>query len=67
MRKEQLDLLSLAARDGVGPGPCDRRGLVTSGFISTVIVSAYGDMANIRTAMNRGAFDFLTKPDQPLI
>ena len=32
-----------------------------SGF-STVIVSAYGDMANIRTAMNRGAFDFLTKP-----
>lgn len=29
---------------------------------STVIVSAYGDMANIRTAMNRGAFDFVTKP-----
>jgi adenylate cyclase len=29
---------------------------------STVIVSAYGDLANIRTAMNRGAFDFLTKP-----
>lgn len=27
-----------------------------------VIVSAYGDMANIRTAMNLGAFDFLTKP-----
>jgi class 3 adenylate cyclase len=30
--------------------------------LSTVIVSAYGDMANIRTAMNRGAFDFVTKP-----
>src|ERR1700748_91097 len=30
--------------------------------LSTVIVSAYGDMANIRTAMNCGAFDFLTKP-----
>jgi adenylate cyclase len=30
--------------------------------ISTVIVSAYGDMTNIRTAMNLGAFDFLTKP-----
>jgi adenylate cyclase len=30
--------------------------------LSTVIVSAYGDMANIRTAMNRGAFDFLMKP-----
>jgi adenylate cyclase len=29
---------------------------------STVIVSAYGDMANIRTALNRGAFDFVTKP-----
>ena len=30
--------------------------------LATVIVSAYGDMANIRTAMNRGAFDFVTKP-----
>jgi adenylate cyclase len=30
--------------------------------VSTIIVSAYGDMANIRSAMNRGAFDFLTKP-----
>ena len=30
--------------------------------IRAVIVSAYGDMANIRTAMNRGAFDFVTKP-----
>jgi adenylate cyclase len=30
--------------------------------LATVIVSAYGDMPNIRTAMNRGAFDFLTKP-----
>ena len=30
--------------------------------LSTVIVSAYGDMSNIRTAMNRGAFDFVTKP-----
>lgn len=29
---------------------------------SAIIVSAYGDMTNIRTAMNRGAFDFLTKP-----
>jgi adenylate cyclase len=30
--------------------------------LSTIIVSAYGDMTNIRTAMNRGAFDFLMKP-----
>jgi len=30
--------------------------------LRTVIVSAYGDMDNIRTAMNRGAFDFVTKP-----
>ena len=27
-----------------------------------IMVSAYGDMENIRTAMNRGAFDFTTKP-----
>jgi signal transduction histidine kinase len=32
------------------------------GDLSAIIVSAYGDMANIRTAMNRGAFDFLIKP-----
>ena len=30
--------------------------------IRAVMVSAYGDMKNIRTAMNRGAFDFVTKP-----
>jgi sigma-B regulation protein RsbU (phosphoserine phosphatase) len=30
--------------------------------IQPVVVSAYGDMKNIRAAMNRGAFDFLTKP-----
>ena len=30
--------------------------------VSTIVVSAYGDMGNIRTAMNRGAFDFVTKP-----
>ena len=28
----------------------------------SVIVSAYGDIDNIRTAMNRGAFDFVIKP-----
>ena len=27
-----------------------------------VMVSAYGDMDNVRTAMNRGAFDFVMKP-----
>ena len=31
-------------------------------IIRTVMVTAYGDMGNIRTAMNRGAFDFLIKP-----
>jgi len=30
--------------------------------LRTVMVSAYSDMSNIRTAMNRGAFDFVTKP-----
>lgn len=33
-----------------------------SAVIKAVMVSAYGDMHNIRTAMNRGAFDFVTKP-----
>jgi class 3 adenylate cyclase len=33
-----------------------------SPIIKAVIVSAYGDMDNIRTAMNRGAFDFICKP-----
>ncbi len=33
-----------------------------SPLIRSVIVSAYGDMENIRTAMNRGAFDFVCKP-----
>ncbi len=31
-------------------------------LLRSVIVSAYGDIENIRTAMNRGAFDFIIKP-----
>lgn len=31
-------------------------------LLKAVVVSAYGDMENIRTAMNRGSFDFVTKP-----
>jgi len=31
-------------------------------LLKAVMVSAYGDMQNIRTAMNRGAFDFVCKP-----
>src|SRR5262245_13461989 len=34
----------------------------TPNQLKAVMVSAYGDLANIRTAMNRGAFDFVTKP-----
>jgi diguanylate cyclase (GGDEF)-like protein len=30
--------------------------------LKAVVISAFGDMKNIRTAMNRGAFDFLMKP-----
>ena len=33
-----------------------------SPLTKTVMVSAYGDMENIRSAMNKGAFDFITKP-----
>lgn len=47
----EMDGLTLLTRlNGRGPVP------------KAVIVSAYGDMENIRTAMNRGAFDFVTKP-----
>src|SRR5258707_14243842 len=31
-------------------------------MVKAVMVSAYGDMPNIRMAMNRGAFDFVCKP-----
>src|ERR1700761_7234365 len=31
-------------------------------MLKAVVVSAYGDMQNIRMAMNRGAFDFVCKP-----
>lgn len=31
-------------------------------LVKTVMVSAYGDMDNIRAAMNGGAYDFITKP-----
>ena len=31
-------------------------------FLKSIVVSAYGDMENIRAAMNHGAFDFVTKP-----
>jgi YesN/AraC family two-component response regulator len=30
--------------------------------LKAIVISAYGDIPNIRKAMNRGAFDFLTKP-----
>lgn len=30
--------------------------------VKVIVATAYGDMGNIRTAMNRGAFDFITKP-----
>lgn len=31
-------------------------------LLKAIVVSAYGDMENIRKAMNRGAFDFIIKP-----
>jgi len=30
--------------------------------IQSLVISAYGDLKNIRTAMNQGAYDFLIKP-----
>lgn len=46
-----MDGLALLSRLKENPAP-----------VRAVIISAYGDMKNIRTAMNRGAFDFITKP-----
>jgi sigma-B regulation protein RsbU (phosphoserine phosphatase) len=48
----EMDGLTLLEKIAEKNDPC----------LKSVIVSAYGDMENIRTAMNRGAFDFLTKP-----
>ncbi|MEO1415038.1 MAG: response regulator [Bacteroidota bacterium] len=31
-------------------------------LLKTIMVTAYGNMENIRTSMNEGAFDFVTKP-----
>ncbi len=31
-------------------------------LVKVIIISAYSDIPNIRTAMNRGAYDFLVKP-----
>jgi len=47
----EMDGLTLLAKLGI-----------LSPLVKTVMVSAYGDMDNIRTAMNGGAFDFITKP-----
>ncbi|RYY67659.1 MAG: adenylate/guanylate cyclase domain-containing response regulator [Chitinophagaceae bacterium] len=47
----EMDGLTLLTKLGEG-----------SPLIKAVMVSAYGDMDNIRVAMNRGAFDFITKP-----
>lgn len=47
----------------------DMDGLTLLGYLPdlvptsrAVMVSAYGDLTNVRTAMNRGAFDFVMKP-----
>ena len=47
----EMDGLTLLNEIKKLPQPC-----------KTIVVSAYGDTINLRTAMNRGAFDFVTKP-----
>jgi phosphoserine phosphatase RsbU/P len=61
----QLDLvvtdINMPVMDGLEL--LSRIGSLNNGrVVKAIILSAYGDMGNIRTAMNRGAFDFLTKP-----
>ena len=34
----------------------------TKRFLKTIVITPYGDIESIRTAMNRGAFDFVTRP-----
>lgn len=34
----------------------------TKRFVKTIVLTPYGDIESIRTAMNRGAFDFVTRP-----
>jgi len=51
IRMPRLDGLALLSRLGEFARP-----------IKALVMSAYGDMDNIRAAMNRGAFDFVTKP-----
>lgn len=51
IRMPRMDGLTLLSR----LGELDR-------LLRSIVVTAYGDMQNLRTAMNRGAFDFLTKP-----
>ncbi|MBR9975923.1 MAG: SpoIIE family protein phosphatase [Bacteroidetes bacterium] len=63
-RGEQLDLILSDINMPVMDGLTFLARLQERGRddLKTIIVSAYGDMGNIRTAMNRGAFDFVTKP-----
>jgi sigma-B regulation protein RsbU (phosphoserine phosphatase) len=71
--KEALDLLAedpnvelvvtdinMPVLDGLGL--LGRLAAMDNRILKSIILSAYGDMHNIRTAMNRGAFDFLMKP-----
>jgi CheY-like chemotaxis protein/tRNA A-37 threonylcarbamoyl transferase component Bud32 len=51
--------LSMPRLDGFG---FLQRAPAINPLLKTVVVSAYGDMTNVRRAMNRGAFDFLVKP-----
>ena len=43
-------------------GEIEKLGAQTNRVMKALVVSAYGDMDNIRAAMNRGAFDFIIKP-----
>jgi len=51
IRMPEMDGLSLISKLGELESPP-----------KAVVISAYGDMQNIRMAMNYGAFDFITKP-----
>ena len=60
---DQIDLIltdiNMPVMDGLAfLGKLKERGALQK----AIVISAYNDLKNIRTAMNEGAFDFITKP-----
>jgi len=63
LREHDVDVvLTDINMPGMGGLAFIERALEVNPIARVVVVSAYGDMSNIRAAMNKGAFDFIEKP-----